>query len=89
MRAEGASLIADHLTAKGVYLTNVVSALECEHAMPLYATIDALTTRFEHIWVYPCGEDDPTLRDNNVIVATNSTRQLSGAWEWPTAKELA
>ena len=87
MSPEGAWLVADHLSSNGVYLTNVVSALEGEYASPLYATVDALSRFFAHVWVYPCSGDEPSLRDNNVVVATNSNHQFAGAWEWPAPKE--
>lgn len=85
MTSNAAELFHQHLTKHGRYLTNVVSALEGPQARPLYLTIEALSSVFEHVWVYPCGMDEPSERENNVVIASDTWHAFEGAWEWPTA----
>ncbi len=89
MGADAAELIVKRLSPKGRYLTNVVAALEGPNASVLYSTIEALSSVFAHVWVYPCGADNPNAIENNVVIASNVWHAFEGAWEWPTAaKEL-
>lgn len=83
MTDDAARLIRDHLAPEGRYLTNVVSSLEGSEAAPLYAVLEALTSQFAYVGVYPCGADEPQLPNNNVVVATNANHPFEGAWVWP------
>lgn len=82
---QAASVIRQHLTPQGRYLTNVVSALDGPDADMLYRTIQTLRSSFAYIWVYPCYPDDPTVMDNNVLIASNAWHAFEGAWEVPAA----
>lgn len=81
--AHAARLIRQHLRPQGIYLVNVVSALQGPEALPLYEQAGALSRAFTHLWVYPLGADRPTLCDNNVLVASNASHPFVGAWTWP------
>lgn len=85
MDESASRLIATRLSPDGVYLTNVVSALHGPNAQTLHDVADALQTVFAHVWVYPCGASEPTLRDNNVVIATDRACDFPGAWPWPFA----
>ena len=87
MAAQGAWLVHSRLTPGGIYLANVVSALEGPDAEPLYATIDALGKFFRYIWVYPCSPDAPGARDNNMVLASDLPHRHPRAWDWPTTRE--
>ena len=85
MMATGTQAIRDHLTPDGLYLTNVVAALEGPESALLYETLGTLAATFAHVWMYPCGIDEPESRENNVIVATDAPHRLADAWPWPPA----
>lgn len=87
MDRAGAKLVYARLNRNGVYLTNVVSSLEGPDATLLYETIAALQQAFVHVWVYPCSPDEPAAKDNNIVIATDSSHCFAGAWEWPSATE--
>lgn len=72
-----------HLTDSGVYLTNVVAALEGPDSELLYRTLGTLATVFAHVWLYPCGANTPDSRENNVVVATDAPHRFADAWAWP------
>ena len=83
MTIEGIRVINARLNDGGLYLTNVVSALEGPDANTLYTLIGALRKSFAHVWVYPCSPDYPSSKDNNVVVASNARHDFKDAWEWP------
>ena len=76
---DAAQLIKKHLHAGGLYLTNVVSALDGPDSTFLNLTIATLRSSFSHIWVYACSPEMPTSRDNNIVVASNVGHKLYGA----------
>lgn len=83
MTVGAAELLHDRLTPGGLYLANVVSALEGSGSVALYGAMGALSQAFEHLWVYPCNPNDPTTVDNNVVIATDADHVFAHAWEWP------
>ena len=89
MTPQAARVLSDHLTPQGVYLTNVVSALEGSNSYVLYATISAITSSFEHVWVYPCSPRNPMACDNNIVVAAHRPYHFADAWEWPTERSTS
>lgn len=80
---EGALLLQERLAPEGLYLSNVISALEGADGESLYTALEALCSVFAHVWVYPCSPDNPERIDNNVLIATNRNCSFAGAWEWP------
>ena len=87
MTPAGAHLVAQHLAPKGVYLTNVVSALQGPDAEDLFRVLDALQQVFSHVWLYPCSAQEPEAKDNNIVVASRVPHAFRGAWEWPYQTE--
>lgn len=87
MTPQAAQLIRDRIEPDGVYLTNVVAALEGPASQTLYGVIDALGGCFAYVWVYPCGAEHPHAIDNNVVIATDAPCTFSGAWAWPPSSE--
>ena len=84
MTAKAAQTLGQRLAPGGMYLTNVVSSLEGPDCYTLYSTIEALSTTFAHVWVYPCSQDRPMACDNNVVIASDAMHDFPGAWVWPT-----
>ena len=87
MATDGAWLVRQHLAPEGIYLVNVVSALEGPDAEPLYDTIDALSRSFRYIWIYPCSPETPGARDNIMVMASDAPHHHPMAWDWPTTRE--
>lgn len=79
MTTEAAQLVHTRLTPGGVYLTNVVGSLEGPGSRTLYGVIEALSTSFTHVWVYPCNPEQPQAVDNNVVIATDNLCPFPGA----------
>lgn len=76
---EAVDLIRARLRPGGLYLINVVSALEGPGSSPLAELCLLLERRFARTLVLPCGADDPDLPDNNVVVATDAELELEEA----------
>ncbi|MBR1830243.1 MAG: fused MFS/spermidine synthase [Atopobiaceae bacterium] len=77
MEPEGAELVRNVLSDEGIYVVNVVSALEGRKARPLHKVKGALDSVFSQVEVLPLGADDPRTPDNNVVFATNGRYELS------------
>jgi spermidine synthase len=58
-------LVASRLTERGVYMSNIVSALGSERSTFLYATLKTLGAVFEHVHVYA-----GTAHQNVILVAS-------------------
>lgn len=68
---EGARLIAEHLTERGIYLANVRCPMEGRNAKPLNEVRKAFGAVFAHVDVVPERPEVPKEGGNNVFVATN------------------
>lgn len=77
--AEGARLVASHLTDRGVYLANIRCPLEGRRARVLEKTRAAFAAEFEDVRVIAEYGEAPRSLGNNVLVATN--RALSDGGE--------
>ncbi len=84
--AEAAAAIHANLTPDGVYMSNVVDAVEGDGARFLRAVVRTLSAEFKHVWVVPCGRDELADRDNNIVVATDADLVFSGAREVETSE---
>ncbi len=69
---EALRLSKKHLAPGGVYLANVISALEGPKSAPLQHAIAALSEVFEHVSVIPCGKYPANETDNYMVIATDS-----------------
>ena len=78
---EGAYWIRGRLSPGGLYLSNVVAALEGRRSTFLRNVCRTLSEEFAHVYVVPCGADEPAVEDNNVVVATDGDWCPEGAWD--------
>lgn len=69
------------LSPGGLYLTNIISALEGRQAKPLARYVRSLRRSFSHVWVVPCGRTEPEGVDNNVVVASDGSYGFSGTYQ--------
>jgi spermidine synthase len=79
---EAARAVHGTLAPGGVYLTNVVSALEGPDSRFVRAVTATLGQVFAHVHVIPASRDGLADRDNVVVVATD------GGWRFDGAVEL-
>lgn len=79
--AEGVRLVRSHLAKDGLYVLNVVSALEGPRAAALEQASSALTQEFAHVYLIACSPDEPTIKDNNVLIACDDACRFTGAVE--------
>lgn len=84
MTVGAAELMHERLAPGGLYLTNVVSALEGPRSEALSAAVGALSQAFDYLWVYPCNPNHPRFVDNSVVIASDEPHPFVDAWEWPT-----
>ena len=66
---EAARAVRARLVPGGLYLTNVVSALEGPRSAFLQQQVDTLQTAFSQVDILPCAKDNLTEEDNVIIVA--------------------
>lgn len=76
---ESAALIKSCLTPRGMYLTNVITALEGNEAAPLHELVTVLVTQFSHVLAIPCDRTEPYEKDNVVVIASDRNQRLSEA----------
>lgn len=69
------------LSPGGLYLTNMISALEGRQAKPLVRYVRSLRRSFGHVWVIPCGRTAPEDVDNNVVIASDGAYHFSEAYQ--------
>ncbi|MDO4797795.1 MAG: fused MFS/spermidine synthase [Coriobacteriales bacterium] len=76
-----ASVEAIHacLRPHGLYVANVISALEGVHAAPLMRHVDALSNAFAHVCVLPSNRVGTGEPDNVLVVASNTPCELAEA----------
>ncbi len=68
---DGARLIANHLTERGVYLANIRCPLEGPRAGVVPVVKAAFGTAFAHVRMIAENPEEPRRLGNNVLVATN------------------
>lgn len=76
-----ARLVHEVLVPGGLYLSNVISALEGEQAESIRQIAATLHTAFAHVWALPCGDAAPTERDNRMVLATDGDYRFPGGVE--------
>ena len=70
--------IKESLNQNGVYLTNIISALEGENTKFLKAEYNTLKKVFKNVYVVPCKEvEDPTDVINNMVIATDDDLDIN------------
>ena len=76
--AEGARLIASHLTDEGMYLANIRCPLKGRRSRVLGETAQAFEKEFQSVRVIAEYEEAPRSLGNNVLVATNRSNSSAG-----------
>ena len=79
MTAEALHVVRGCLTSTGVYLTNVITALEGEYAGPLKEIVGALSGEFDHVYALTCDRCEHDELDNVVVMASVCDCELPGA----------
>lgn len=67
---DGARLIADHLTAQGMYLANVRCPLEGRRSKSLQQVTQAFQRHFNKVQILPENPEEPRRLGNNVLIAS-------------------
>ena len=80
---EAAQLYHGHLREGGVYMANVIGAVEGPRSRALRRIMRTLASEFAHVYVLPGQPSMLSNCDNNVVIATD------GDWRFPGAMELA
>lgn len=80
---EAVKLYHEHLRKDGVYLSNVIGAVEGPRSKTMRRIMRTLASEFAHVYVLPGQPDVLSNCDNNVVIATD------GGWRFPGAIELA
>ena len=76
---EALQTICRCLTKDGLYLTNVISALEGSEAQPIIELTESLSCVFSHVYALPCDRAEPNERDNVVVVASKRPAHIRNA----------
>lgn len=79
---EAALLHHKHLREDGVYLSNVIGAVEGPRSRAMRRILRTLASEFAHVYVLPGQPAALSNCDNNVVIATD------GDWRFPGAIEL-
>ncbi len=66
-----ARAVHDRLVPGGLYLTNIVSAVEGPDSAFLHQQVALLENEFAHVEVFPCAQDTLTEADNVIVLATD------------------
>lgn len=81
---EAARAVKGCLVPGGLYLSNVVSALEGHDARFMRAIVTTLRQVFAHVYVIPCDSDSFADKDNAMVIATDGDYALSDIWDFVT-----
>ena len=79
LTSEALHLAKSRLAPEGLYLANVISALEGPAAVPLEHLVDTLFGVFRHVYVVPCGKYPVTETDNHMVIATDGDYTFADA----------
>lgn len=78
---EAVRLYHAHLREGGVYLANVIGAVEGPRSRPMRRIMRTLASEFTHVYVLPGQPSMLSNCDNNVVIATDGDWRFSGAIE--------
>ena len=70
-----ARAVHDRLNPDGIYLTNIVSAVEGPGAAFLHMQVALLKAVFDDVEVIPCDRENLTDEDNVIVIARKSARE--------------
>lgn len=77
---EAARAVRDRLAPGGMFLSNVVSALEGPRGALLRSLVRTYSQVFAHVYVVPCRRNPPESPDNNMLVATDVPFDCPGTY---------
>ena len=78
---EAMQAVHDCLNPGGIYMSNVISAVQGEEATFLNSIVATLKQVFERVYVIACNPDNPTMRANNVVLACDEPHEFGNAFE--------
>lgn len=81
---EAAQLYHEHLNENGVYMANVIGAVEGARSNAMRRILHTLSTEFAHVYVLPGQPSMLSTCDNNVVIATDGNWRFTGAIELAT-----
>lgn len=81
---EAARAVKGCLVPGGLYLSNVVSALEGHDARFMRAIVTTLEQVFAHVYVVPCDSDTFADKDNAMVIATDGDYAFSDVCDFAT-----
>lgn len=76
---EAMRVVRTCLAPKGLYLTNIITALEGEDAWPLVELVNILSGEFAHVSALTCNRCKNDERDNVVVVASQYDHDIPDA----------
>ena len=79
---EAAEKIKSSLNENGVYLTNIISALEGEDSKFINAEVNTLKQVFKNVYIVPCYDVEPDRPQNTMVVATDDTLILDDTYKY-------
>lgn len=81
---EAVQLYHSHLREGGVYMANVIGAVEGPRSNTMRRILHTLATEFAHVYVLPGQPSMLSNCDNNVVIATDGDWRFAGAIELAT-----
>ena len=79
---EAAEKIKSSLNENGVYLTNIISALEGEDSKFIKAEVNTLKQVFKNVYIVPCYDVEPERPQNTMVIATDDTLILDDTYKY-------
>ena len=74
--------IKSSLNENGVYLTNIISALEGEDSKFINAEVNTLKQVFKNVYIVPCYDVEPDRPQNTMVIATDDTLILDDTYKY-------
>ncbi len=78
--ADALRIVDSCLVPGGLYMVNIISALQGELAEPFFQLVDGLVRVFSHVYAIPCYREPNDQRDNIIVVASQQSAQISSAF---------
>ncbi|MBR3883124.1 MAG: fused MFS/spermidine synthase [Clostridia bacterium] len=79
---EAAEKIKASLNTNGVYLTNIISALEGEESKFIKAEVNTLKQVFKNVYIVPCYDVDPNEPQNTMVIASDDDIVLDKTYKY-------
>ena len=79
---EAAEKIKSSLNENGVYLTNIISALEGEDSKFINAEVNTLKQVFKNVYIVPCYDVDPNEPQNTMVIASDDDLVLDKTYKY-------